>query len=137
MTLLDPPVLGSEQFSLQQSRAIETSGALPVDFAFLQQAGIFPSAQDPSAALAPTVPPARMITIKRHMTRFRIARKLYLARRISVKAIAVLSSSILFCSRLQHLSNFCGYVSWCERFLQEVNSRIQNTVIDDRVVCIA
>jgi hypothetical protein len=48
--VLEPLLPGSEQFSLQQRRAIETSGALAVDLAFLQQRGIFPSIQDPSSA---------------------------------------------------------------------------------------
>ena len=89
----DPLLPGSEQLSLQQRRAIETSGAAPVDFAFLQQAGMFPAAQDPSAALTSTVPPMRIIMMMRHTPRFRIARKLYLERQISVKVAPIWSAA--------------------------------------------
>ena len=58
-----PPLPGSEQFSLQQRRAIEVSGAIAVDLAFLQQRGIFLSTGDASAALAPIAVPSRMTTI--------------------------------------------------------------------------
>jgi len=43
-----PPLPGSEQLRLQQSRAIETSGVLLVDFAFLQQSGRFDIGHEPS-----------------------------------------------------------------------------------------
>jgi len=74
--LLDPP-LGSEQFNLQQRRAIETSGALPVDLAVLQQRGIFAFAQDPSAALTPTAPLMKAMIIVKLRTRFLIPHELY------------------------------------------------------------
>jgi len=45
---LDPLLLGSEQFKLQQSRAMETAGALLLERAFLQQAGTLLSGQEPS-----------------------------------------------------------------------------------------
>ena len=70
--VLDPLLPGSEQFSLQQRRAIETSGAWAVDLAFLQQRGIFLSAQDPSFALAPITPPTRAMTTARLKARFSI-----------------------------------------------------------------
>lgn len=70
--LLDPPLPGSEQFNLQQRRAIETSGALATDRAFLQQTGIFPSAHDPSSALAPTAPPSRAMMAAKLKARFSI-----------------------------------------------------------------
>jgi hypothetical protein len=44
--VLDPPLPGSEQFNLQQRRAIETSGTPAADLAFLQQRGMF-AAEDP------------------------------------------------------------------------------------------
>ena len=44
-----PPLLpGSEQFKLQQSRAMKTSGALLLERAFLQQSGTLLSGQEPS-----------------------------------------------------------------------------------------
>ena len=64
---------------------METSGALAADLAFLQQSGIFPSTQDPSAALAPTAPPTRAMMTARLKARFSIPSKLYLARRTAVK----------------------------------------------------
>jgi hypothetical protein len=56
----DPPLPGSEQFRLQQSRAIETSAVLPDDCAFLQQSGMLVIGQVPSlsCAPAPTAPPS-------------------------------------------------------------------------------
>ena len=83
--LLDPPLPGSEQFNLQQRRAIETWGASLVDRAFLQQRGMFPSDQDRSSALAPTAPPSRTITIVKRRARFSIPGELYLAGRTAVK----------------------------------------------------
>jgi len=77
--LLDPMLPGSEQFSLQQRRAIEFSGALVTDRAFMQQRGIFPSTQDPSFVLAPTAPPTKAITTARLKARFSIPNELYLA----------------------------------------------------------
>jgi len=49
---LDPLLPGSEQFRLQQSRAMETSEELLADCAFLQQSGIL--AIEPSSSCAPT-----------------------------------------------------------------------------------
>lgn len=79
------PLPGSEQFNLQQSRAIETSGASATDRAFLQQRGIFPSTDDPSSALAPAAPPTRAMRITRLKARFSITDELYLAGRTAVK----------------------------------------------------
>jgi len=83
--LVDPPLPGSEQFSLQQRRVIETSGAVPVDFAVLQQRGIFAFAQDPSAALTPNAPLTKAMMIVKLKTRVRIPSGLYLAGRTAVK----------------------------------------------------
>ncbi len=77
--LFDPPLPGSEQFNLQQRRAIETSGTFAADRAFLQQGGIFASSQDPASALAATAPPSRTITIVKLKARFSIPGELYLA----------------------------------------------------------
>src|SRR3989442_11971083 len=49
---------GSEQFRLQQSRAIETTGALLDDCALLQQSGMLAIEPSPSCAPAPTAPPS-------------------------------------------------------------------------------
>jgi hypothetical protein len=46
--MFDPPLPGSEQLRLQQSRAIETSGVLLADCAFLQQSGRFDIGHEPS-----------------------------------------------------------------------------------------
>lgn len=70
--LVDPPLPGSEQFSLQQRRASETWGAVSVDLALLQQRGIFAFAQDPSDALTPTAPLTRTTMIMKLRARFRI-----------------------------------------------------------------
>jgi hypothetical protein len=70
--LVDPPLPGSEQFSLQQRRAIETSGAVPLDRAVLQQRGIFAFAEDPSAALIPNTPLMKTRTTMKLRTRFRM-----------------------------------------------------------------
>lgn len=83
--LVTPPLPGSEQFSLQQRRAIETSRALPVDLAVLQQRGIFAFAEDPSAALTPTAPAAKAMMITKLKARFRIPGELYLAGTRAVK----------------------------------------------------
>ena len=52
--VLDPVLPGSEQFRLQQSRAIETSEELLAEFAFLQQSGMLVIGQEPSPSCAPT-----------------------------------------------------------------------------------
>jgi len=83
--LVNPPLPGSEQFSLQQRRAIDTCGAFAADLAFLQQRGIFLSAKDPSSALAPIAPPARAMRRVRLKARFSITGELYLAGRTAVK----------------------------------------------------
>jgi hypothetical protein len=70
--LFDPPLPGSEQFNLQQRRAIETSGALATDRALLQQRGIFPCTHDSPAALALTAPPSRTMMAAKLKTRFSI-----------------------------------------------------------------
>ena len=70
--LFDPPLPGSEQFNLQQRRAIETWGALVADRAFLQQRGIFPCTKASSAALEPTAPPSRTMMAAKLKARFSI-----------------------------------------------------------------
>jgi hypothetical protein len=57
----DPLLLGSEQFRLQQSRAMEACGVLLAALACLQQSGRFDIGQEPSLSCAPTptVPPSR------------------------------------------------------------------------------
>jgi hypothetical protein len=49
----DPVLPGSEQFSLQQRRAIETAGVLSADCAFSQQSG-FAIGHSPAPECAPT-----------------------------------------------------------------------------------
>jgi|GEM_PF-6466186 len=71
----DPPLPGSEQFNLQQRRAIETSGALEVALARLQQRGMLPCAGDASTALAPIAAPSRTIIMVKLNTRFSISFK--------------------------------------------------------------
>jgi hypothetical protein len=85
--VLDPLLPGSEQFSLQQRRAIETSDAWAVDLAFLQQRGIFLSAEDPSSALTPTAAPAMATIIAKLKARVSIPGELYLAGRATVKIV--------------------------------------------------
>ncbi len=46
--VFDPLLPGSEQLRLQHSRAIETSGVLLAEWAFLQQSGILAIGQLPS-----------------------------------------------------------------------------------------
>lgn len=94
---VDPPLPGSEQFSLQQRRAIETWGAVPVDLAVLQQRGIFAFAQVPSAALIPTAPLARAMVIIKLKARSRIPHELYLAGRTAVKITWVSKSPRSIC----------------------------------------
>jgi len=87
---VDPLLPGSEQFNLQQRRAIETPGALPVDLAVLQHRGIFAFAQDPSAALRPIALLARAMVMIKLNARFRILHELYLAGRRPVKISLVM-----------------------------------------------
>jgi hypothetical protein len=49
-----PLLPGSEQFRLQHSRAMYTSGVLFADCAFLQQSGMLVIGQEPSPTCAPT-----------------------------------------------------------------------------------
>src|SRR5260370_21486973 len=72
---LVPPLPSSEQFRLQHSRAIETSGALLADCAFLQQSGRFDIGQEPSPRCAPTptAPPSIAATRVKAVNHFRIA----------------------------------------------------------------
>jgi hypothetical protein len=60
----DPLLPGSEQFRLQHSRAIETSGVLLADCAFLQQSGMLVIGHEPSPSCAPTptAPPSMAAT---------------------------------------------------------------------------
>jgi hypothetical protein len=59
---LDPLLLGSEQFKLQQSRAIETCELSFVDCAFLQQSGMPAIEPSPSCAPTPSAPPSMAAT---------------------------------------------------------------------------
>lgn len=79
------PLPGSEQFNLQQRRAIETSGASRIILAVLQQIGILAAAQDPSCALTPIAPLAEAMMIRKLSARFTICVKLYLSVRTGVK----------------------------------------------------
>jgi hypothetical protein len=67
--LFVPPLPGSEQFRLQHSRAMETSGALLVECAFLQQSGMFAIGQLPSclSACTPTAALAVTASIRRNV----------------------------------------------------------------------
>ena len=69
-----PPLPGSEQFKLQHSRAIETSGVLLADCAFLQQSGTLVIGQEPSCSCAPTptAPPSKATTRVILVSHFRI-----------------------------------------------------------------
>jgi len=69
---LDPPLPGSEQFKLQQSRAIETCGVLLADCAFLQQSGILAIEPSPSCAPTPTAPPSMAATRVKTVNHLRI-----------------------------------------------------------------
>jgi hypothetical protein len=68
-----PLLPGSEQFKLQHSRAIETSGLLLADCAFLQQSGMFVIEPSPSCAPAPTAPPSMAAMRVKAVNHFRIA----------------------------------------------------------------
>jgi hypothetical protein len=70
---LDPLLPGSEQFRLQQSRAIETCGVLLADCDFLQQSGILAIEPSLSCAPAPTAPPSMAATRVKAVNHFRIA----------------------------------------------------------------
>ena len=85
--MLDPPLRGSEQFRLQQSRAIETSGVLLADCAFLQQSGMFDIGQEPSSAcaLTPIAALKRAMISVELVNHFRMLDKLYLAVSLPVK----------------------------------------------------
>src|SRR5712671_6032330 len=69
---LDPLLPGSEQFKLQQSRAIETPGVLLADCAFLQQSGMLAIEPSPSCALTPIAPPIMAATRRRAVSQLRI-----------------------------------------------------------------
>jgi hypothetical protein len=73
--LLVPLLPGSEQFKLQQSRAMETSAAFPPKCAFLQQSGMFVIGQEPSPSCAPTptAPPSIATTRRKAVNNLRIA----------------------------------------------------------------
>jgi hypothetical protein len=70
--VLDPLLPGSEQFKLQQSRAIDTSGVLRAECAFLQQSRIFVIGQEPSCSCAPTP----MTPLSKAATRVKIVNNL-------------------------------------------------------------
>jgi hypothetical protein len=69
---LDPLLPGSEQFKLQQSRAIETPGVLLPDCAFLQQSGMLAIEPSPPCALTPIAPPIMAATRRRAVSQLRI-----------------------------------------------------------------
>jgi len=71
---LVPLLPGSEQFKLQHSRAIETSGLLLADCAFLQQSGILVIGQEPSCSCtpAPNAPPSMAAMRANAVSHFRI-----------------------------------------------------------------
>jgi hypothetical protein len=75
-----PPLPGSEQFSLQQSRAIETTGVLFDDCAFLQQSGILAIEPWPSYVPAPTAPLTRAAMRAKAVSHLRIVVKNYIER---------------------------------------------------------
>jgi hypothetical protein len=66
---------------LQQRRAIETSGLLLADCAFLQQSGMLAIGQEPSSACAliPIAPHAMAMMSIELVNHFRMLDKLYLA----------------------------------------------------------
>ena len=70
----DPLLPGSEQFRLQHSRAIETSGVLLADCAFLQQSGMLVIGQEPSPSCAPTptAPPSMTCNKNKAVNQVRI-----------------------------------------------------------------
>jgi hypothetical protein len=70
--VLDPLLPGSEQFKLQHSCAIETSGLLLADCAFLQQSGMFVIEPSPSCAPTPTAPPSMAAMRVKAVNHFRI-----------------------------------------------------------------
>src|SRR5258705_13661173 len=72
--VFDPPLLGSEQFRLQHSRAIDTSEELPAECAFLQQSGTLVMGQEPSPSCAPTpaAPPSMAAMRVKAVNHFRI-----------------------------------------------------------------
>ena len=70
---LDPPLPGSEQFKLQQSRAIETCELPPADCAFLQQSGMPAIELSPSCALTPTTPPSMDATRRKAVNHLRMS----------------------------------------------------------------
>ena len=69
---LDPLLPGSEQFKLQQSRAIETPAVLLADWAFLQQSGMLAIEPSPSCAPTPTAPPSMAATRRKAVSHLRI-----------------------------------------------------------------
>jgi len=83
----DPPLRGSEQFRLQQSRAIEASAVLLADCAFLQQSGILPIGQEPwsACALTPIAALVRAMISMELVNHFRMLDELYLAVSVAVK----------------------------------------------------
>ena len=86
------PLPGSEQLSLQQRRAIETSGISRINLAVLQQIGILAVAQDPSCALTPIAPLVEAIMTRKLSARFNIPVELYLSVRTCVKVKPLLDN---------------------------------------------
>jgi hypothetical protein len=70
--VLDPLLPGSEQFKLQQRRAMETLGLLLADWACLQQSGILAIEPSPSCAPTPTAPPSMAATRVKTVSQWRI-----------------------------------------------------------------
>src|ERR1700730_7195220 len=78
--VLDPPLPGSEQFKLQQSRAIDTSGVPLADCAFLQPSGILAIGPSPSCASTPMAPPSMAATRRKAISHLRIVVENYIDR---------------------------------------------------------
>jgi hypothetical protein len=79
--VLVPLLPGSEQFKLQHRRAIETSGVLFADCAFLQQSGRFDIGPSPACAPTPTAPPSMAATRMKAVSHLHIAVANYIERR--------------------------------------------------------
>jgi len=91
---LAPLLPGSEQFKLQQSRAIDTAGTLLLERAFLQQSGKLFSGQEPSPGCAPipTAPPIIAAMRIQVVNNFRMVVRDYIEHVPRVSSAALLSS---------------------------------------------
>jgi hypothetical protein len=85
--VLDPLLPGSEQFKLQQSRAIETPRLLLVDCAILQQSGMLAIEPSPSCAPTPTAPLSMAATRRKAVTHLRINMSNYIERALWLSSI--------------------------------------------------